>query len=754
MNVELHDRGHWTGQRVLVLSPTPTHPQDFGNRKRIFEVCRTLRDAGAEITFIHYPAETEWRQANPWSAERAMVAAWTQYYTVPASRDLHTAPKGTHHEIDEWWDDAIGVFLRWLFSVQTFDVFIVNYAWLSKAFEFAPPSIVKILDTHDKKSGRRELLTANGIAAEYFFTTEPQEKIAFNRADLIWAIKDEERAVFEKMTTTPVITIPHLDPAHRLTRPEPDPEGYLRVGFLAARNNINRVNVTNFLRIAEPIFTASFAPIKLVIGGSICDYLAEMKPPPFVELRGRVPSADAFYESVDCAVIPMTFSTGLKIKTVEAISAGMPVVSTAHAFEGFQPADRMHTLADFPALAQALVDLAFAPRSQLDDLSTASTMSHLATARLIDASFGRTLDHVRKNQHSVVLAVDSRAFVPGTVFNLVLKSVHAYLRVLGNVSVLVVKGSAAHLIDNESLADQIGRVLIARDLDDVEASEPRLNAMHAAIVDVEDFLARKHVKVLIADALHDAFYKPCCSETTVFVRAEIIALGERTSSFHFPGEAFRRAFAVTARPARDVAAGRAMTNASMILAPCINRAQGLIPALKPKDGSRIVLLGSPQTRGMALANILAESWRMKPMTVIGVDRFEDDGREMAGGTRAEAFVEDLIRGNIAAPLFAVDLSGGQLGLQLCREVLERLGVPVVTAGSVGLHRSLGVNSLPSTVATEFELSEVFRAFAIDPEMPANPAFSNARAYLDSDRGWAYIWGFCKRLFATRDPEFA
>ena len=43
----------WEGERVLVLSPTPTHPQDYGNRKRIFEVCSHLQNEGAEITFVH-----------------------------------------------------------------------------------------------------------------------------------------------------------------------------------------------------------------------------------------------------------------------------------------------------------------------------------------------------------------------------------------------------------------------------------------------------------------------------------------------------------------------------------------------------------------------------------------------------------------------------------------------------------------------------------------------------------------------------
>lgn len=134
----------WEGARVAVLSPTPTHPQDFGNRKRIFRVCSRYAEEGALVTFIHYPAELEWRAQIPRRAERVISRAWSQYFTIAPTRPLHEDPRGRYHTIDEWWDPAIGEFLMWLFSVESYDIFIVNYSWLSKALQFAPRSTFKI----------------------------------------------------------------------------------------------------------------------------------------------------------------------------------------------------------------------------------------------------------------------------------------------------------------------------------------------------------------------------------------------------------------------------------------------------------------------------------------------------------------------------------------------------------------------------------------------------------------------------------
>ena len=47
-----------------------------------------------------------------------------------------------------------------------------------------------MLETHDSFSGRRETFEAHGIAPEFFYTTLERERVAFDRADLVVAIKD------------------------------------------------------------------------------------------------------------------------------------------------------------------------------------------------------------------------------------------------------------------------------------------------------------------------------------------------------------------------------------------------------------------------------------------------------------------------------------------------------------------------------------------------------------------------------------
>ncbi|SEG20046.1 glycosyltransferase [Jhaorihella thermophila] len=385
-------RDQWQDRVVLVVSPTPTHPQDYGNRKRIFRICRMLQDAGARIHFVHYASEAEWRRKLPIHAQAAMQKTWDAYYLVAPGRDLHCAPEGTHHLIDEWWDPQLEKTLQWLAERIRPDVAIVNYTWLSGALELMPSGTLKVLDTHDRFSGRKEMLESYGIAPEFFYTTEEEEAEALARADVVWAIKEEERLQFEEMTDRRVITVPHADPASPLPlRPLPaDPADFeMRIGVIGARNQVNTRNLIRFLEVADKVFRAHLPPLKLVIGGTVCDLL-EGVDLPFVEKLGWIDDVENFYRQIDVALVPMEFSTGLKIKVSEALSHGLPLIAHEHAFEGYRPFHPWHALPSFEAIAEACADLAFQGTEGLEPLRRASAGSHRAVVRDLEAGIAAT----------------------------------------------------------------------------------------------------------------------------------------------------------------------------------------------------------------------------------------------------------------------------------------------------------------------------------------------------------------------------
>lgn len=363
--------------RALIIAPTPTWPLNYGNRKRIYSVCSKLKDLGFEIHYVHYASEGDWRDHVPFETRKKMDEQWDLVDHVWPSKPLHDWPKeGSDHLIDEWWDWSLENHLVKTFQAREYDLCITNYTWLSKALELAPAKTFKVLDTHDKFSGRRDLLASNGIAQEFFHTTEEQEIKGLDRADLVWAIKEEEQHAFVDMgTKANVSTLLHID--DRRVAKSPDVKNGTVFGFIGADNSINKVNISRFIEVATPIFKKYCAPIVVEIAGSICRAL-NIKDNPFFKTVGYVNDIDEFYDGIHAAIIPMEFSTGLKIKVAEALSHSKPMLAHEHAMEGFSPKHSLHELATFEEMALAMVELSY-ETSELAYLEDASVSSYKVT---------------------------------------------------------------------------------------------------------------------------------------------------------------------------------------------------------------------------------------------------------------------------------------------------------------------------------------------------------------------------------------
>jgi glycosyltransferase involved in cell wall biosynthesis len=392
-----------TRPRALVLSPSATHPRDYGNRNRVWQTTKFLQSRGFEIHFVLHPIEDDWQNRIPSSAGE-MRSAWTSFTVIPPSIKLHSVAAGDYHTIDEWWDPQIGHYLDWLFARQSFTVMLVNYPFLSKAFELAPGPTIKILETHDLFSGRREMLAELGVAPEFFYTTRDQEQIAFDRADIVVAIKESEARIISERTSREVVTLPfYPDLDDHNPRPRPAAPEILRVGFIGANNQVNVANLQRFLDRYARYELVYSPPIEIIIAGGVCKKLVSASPT--VKLVGRVPDIRDFYDNIDVTLVPLEISTGIKIKTGEALGYGVPVVSTSNGFDGYPPVDEYHSLPGHAELCEALVRLAF-DRSRLDILSERTRMAAKLAERRAASGFSRLASEIRKRTARIAIVTD------------------------------------------------------------------------------------------------------------------------------------------------------------------------------------------------------------------------------------------------------------------------------------------------------------------------------------------------------------
>ncbi|WP_337430616.1 glycosyltransferase [Bilophila sp.] len=337
--------------RILYYSPYPSHPASHGNRSTIQFFGKIFREKGCEAHF----GLLELDRCTP-EDMAAMHRAWDSVATLPYP--FHDESHlGVDVPFDGWYEKGLGEHIAWLCSLHSVDVLFCSYVFQSKMLEFVPKHILKVIDTHDKMGGRYAAQKARGVKTEFFSCSPEDEGRYLRRADIVIARREEEARYFNEVSgQDSAIVIPHVEPPHFLQRSF---ERVHAVGLVASANRINLDLVTDFLHAVQSQQAAP--PFEVRIAGQVSTMIKDVSACkrevfhcPWVKILGFVEDIAGFYADVDLVVSPVTLGTGINVKTVQAMSYGMPLVTTAFGCKGIETGHPMHSHATVEEVAAAV----------------------------------------------------------------------------------------------------------------------------------------------------------------------------------------------------------------------------------------------------------------------------------------------------------------------------------------------------------------------------------------------------------------
>ena len=329
--------------RCLVISPLPTVPTTQGNAIRIIAVCRLLQSQGIAVHFLCSAME----DTGP-DQIAAMAKEWDAVEVVPF-RGSMAKRAGGRFGLDDWFDPGLRPRLDALVARWRFDLVIVNYLWMSAAFEHIGPDTLKLLETHDRFGERDLLLARSGVRSTWFYTSIAEEARGLARADVVVAVQEREASYFRGLTSRRVETVGQILPL-RFLPCRGHHGGMLRLGYIGSGNPTNRASMRRLIGALD-LQPAFCSRLELTIAGPICDFLPDR---PWIKKLGVIGQPLTLYERVDCVVNPDCGGTGLKVKTVEGLSFGLPLISTHYGAEGIDSRLPLHRFSDPEALAGAL----------------------------------------------------------------------------------------------------------------------------------------------------------------------------------------------------------------------------------------------------------------------------------------------------------------------------------------------------------------------------------------------------------------
>ena len=267
-------------------------------------------------------------------------AVANQVKTNLPSSNSEAAEQTTKLKLEDYhWPWARASFEKTVSRYQP-DVIICQYvttAWLLDGLSESLRSETHcIVDTHDLLSDRAEQFEQRGLD-HWINISREEESAALAKFDTVLAIQRAEAVAMQAMAlNTRVIVVGHHAGDCKIVerkQSERSAEQKFSLGYIASINASNIDAIESFLEQVWPR-VAKDGPIELVIAGAICETVEErveqlnQQNAGRVRLLGCVENLADFYREIDVAINPVQFGTGLKVKTVEALLHGIPVLTT------------------------------------------------------------------------------------------------------------------------------------------------------------------------------------------------------------------------------------------------------------------------------------------------------------------------------------------------------------------------------------------------------------------------------------------
>ncbi len=328
-------------RRVLFISSVPTHPPTAGNRQRVTGLCEQMESLGYDFHLFVFAQESgdesamrdRWGSARftyfPRACPERSPPLWRRF----RNQALRCLGLERFHpkDIDAFRNPTLAAAIRRTARFVQPDCVLTMYVFHSWIFGLFPGHVRKVVLTEDVLTNRYQRFLAVGATPEWFSTTRGQERKGLERADCVVAVQEREAEFFRQLTPRPVVTVGPLAPLESLPAVAKGPPTVL---FVGSDNGINRDAVQFCLAEIWPRVRQRVPEARLALAGPVCDVVEQ--PPEGTVLHGTVPDLRPLYAQADVVLCPLRFGTGLKVKCIEALGFGKPLVTTRAGAEGLE----------------------------------------------------------------------------------------------------------------------------------------------------------------------------------------------------------------------------------------------------------------------------------------------------------------------------------------------------------------------------------------------------------------------------------
>ncbi|MXO07343.1 glycosyltransferase [Flavobacterium sp. HBTb2-11-1] len=208
-----------------------------------------------------------------------------------------------------------------ILKANQYDIIVISYVYWSKLVKNRPDikNTKLIIDTHDFLTSQFQ--NKKKFKLGRFFQKEIEILSDF---DKILVISPEEKYIFSQFIDKEIALVTHSLPQKSDLRAEKKYD----IIYVASENEHNTKSAKWFFDHVYPLLSKS---LKIAVVGKITKFIDDY---PNVEKISFIENLDDAYSQSRIAICPMLSGTGIKIKVIEALSLGLPVVCNERGVDG------------------------------------------------------------------------------------------------------------------------------------------------------------------------------------------------------------------------------------------------------------------------------------------------------------------------------------------------------------------------------------------------------------------------------------
>jgi len=333
--------------RILMLSPTLPWPLNMGSKIRIYHVLRELARAGHEVTLLtlaHEPYGPEELEALEIHCRELHVIPVNNRPRLQAaiksivSRKPYRVAKLESREFKQ----AVAQVLQGNYDILWVH-FLETLAYVPQSYARGKRPLV-VLDQHNADERFWETYAREGwpwirlFAKINLWQLREVQASLLKRIDVILSASKED-ADFTRTRlpnlATQVWVVPNGVDTESL-RPPDTAERKNRIIFCGAMDVLMNIDAVEwfarrvFPRVREAVSDAEF----WIVGRNPAPKVKALASLPGVRVTGQVEDVRPYYAEAKVAVAPFRYGGGTKLKVLEAMALGVPVVATPVGCQG------------------------------------------------------------------------------------------------------------------------------------------------------------------------------------------------------------------------------------------------------------------------------------------------------------------------------------------------------------------------------------------------------------------------------------